>query len=252
MGVLFPKLVAEWQLSASEAAYIDRQQGCYCVFCSANLRIVALGSAICAVAGTSLPLREAVAAGIFSRWRILDCNGVEGISTALATLSGYQRADYPECDMRRLPFADGSFDLVIHSDTLEHVERPLVALEECRRVLSSHGRLCFTVPIVVGRLTRGREGLPFSYHGDPAAPRADFVVQTEFGADAWTLVFEAGFSNVSLSQVQYPSAIALTAWNSLPANPSSERRRSTGVQPAHETPQDPARCNGEYPESLGD
>src|SRR5208282_3830755 len=42
--------------------------------------------------------------------------------------------------------------LVIHSDTLEHVERPVRALEECRRVLAPGGRVCFTVPIIVGRL----------------------------------------------------------------------------------------------------
>jgi YHS domain-containing protein len=38
-------------------------------------------------------------------------------------------------------------------------------LTECRRVPRPGGVLCFTVPIVVGRLSRRREGLAKSFHG---------------------------------------------------------------------------------------
>lgn len=134
------------------------------------------------------------------------------MSAALAALPGYLRADYPDVDMRRLPYADGTFDLVVHSDTLEHVEHPVLALEECRRVLTANGRLCFTAPIIHGRLTRSRAGLEPSYHGNPAQGRDDFLVRTEFGADAWTYVFRAGFTDLALSQVDFPSAIAISAW----------------------------------------
>ena len=41
--------------------------------------------------------------------------------------------DFPAVDMHALPFHGKAFDLIIHSDTLEHVERPVRALEECRR-----------------------------------------------------------------------------------------------------------------------
>jgi hypothetical protein len=36
-GVLWPKLVREWRLSPSEAAYIDRQQGTACLGCHSSL-----------------------------------------------------------------------------------------------------------------------------------------------------------------------------------------------------------------------
>jgi len=211
--VLPSDLVAEWQLSSVERAYIDRQQGCACKACGANLRIIALGTAILQIVESTLSLRDTIASGALDPWRVLDCNGAEGISKELSILKHYFRADYPEYDMRALPFPDSSFDLVIHSDTLEHVEHPVLALEECRRVLSPVGRLCFTVPMIIGRLTRGRAGLPPSFHGDPAVDRDDYVVHTEFGTDSWTILMEAGFSNVTLSQVEYPCAIAFTAWN---------------------------------------
>jgi len=211
--VLWPALVAEWQLSAAERDYVDRQQGTACISCGANLRMIALANAIRATAGTERTLRDAVAAGVFADWRILDCNGAGAVSTELASLAHYRRADFPEYDMQSLPLADGSFDLVLHSDTLEHVEHPVLALEECRRVLAPKGRLCFTVPIIVARLSRSRAGLPPSYHGAQTTDADDFRVHTEFGADAWTLVHEAGFSDVTLSQVQFPCAVAITAWN---------------------------------------
>jgi hypothetical protein len=53
--------------------------------------------------------------------------------------------------------------------------------------------------------------LPQSFHGDPANPRQDYVVHTEFGADAWTYLFEAGFSDISMHAVEYPAALAFGA-----------------------------------------
>jgi ubiquinone/menaquinone biosynthesis C-methylase UbiE len=46
----------------------------------------------------------------------------------------------------RLPFADGSFDLVVCTETLEHVHDLQRFLSEVRRVLSPGGRLAVTTP----------------------------------------------------------------------------------------------------------
>jgi ubiquinone/menaquinone biosynthesis C-methylase UbiE len=101
---------------------------------------------------------------------------------------------------------------VVHSDTLEHVINPIHALMECRRVLKQTGGLCFTVPIIVGRMTRSRSGLPFSHHGNQATSADDYAVRTEFGADAWTYLMEAGFTTVSIHAVAYPAATAFLAF----------------------------------------
>ena len=211
--ILWPELVAEWCLSAEEAAYIDRQQGRHCVACGANLRIMALGRAVLTALGRDGgTVRGLAGAPDLAGLRVLDINGAESISDAIGALPGYLRGNYPEVDLLTLPYHDGRFDLLLHSDTLEHVLRPVRALEECRRVLAPGGRLCFTVPVVVGRLSRSREGMPPSYHGAPRTALQDHRVETEFGADAWAYVLRAGFERVTVSHVEFPAATAMTAW----------------------------------------
>lgn len=50
-------------------------------------------------------------------------------------------------DIQNLPFRSRSFDLVIHTDVLEHCENPQIALDSCLRVLKNDGSLIFTIPI---------------------------------------------------------------------------------------------------------
>lgn len=109
-----------------------------------------------------------------------------------------------------MSFEDPSIDIMIHSDTLEHVPDSRAALKESGRVLKPGGRLFYTVPIVVGRLTRTRRGLPASYHGKPESPRADYTVQTEYGADFWCEIFEAGFREVALTSLIFPASVAIS------------------------------------------
>jgi ubiquinone/menaquinone biosynthesis C-methylase UbiE len=142
---------------------------------------------------------------------ILEINEAGMLSPMLRNFPRYVFGAYPEVDIHRLPYKDDSFDLVVHSDTLEHVIDPVHALTECRRVLKPGGALCFTVPIVVGRMSRSRAGLPKSRHGASTTTADDFVVQTEFGADAWGYVMEAGFAEVQIHAVEYPAALAFLA-----------------------------------------
>lgn len=48
--------------------------------------------------------------------------------------------------MKKLPFKDQSFDTVIMSGVIEHLENPMKALEECKRVLKEDGRLLLETP----------------------------------------------------------------------------------------------------------
>lgn len=49
-------------------------------------------------------------------------------------------------DAIRLPFADGSFDVVITSEVLEHIQDDVTAIAEMVRVLKPGGRFAATVP----------------------------------------------------------------------------------------------------------
>lgn len=60
-----------------------------------------------------------------------------------------ERADHhslARADVRRLPFADNSFDIVTAMDIIEHIDDDKAATAEIRRVLKPGGRLFATVP----------------------------------------------------------------------------------------------------------
>jgi SAM-dependent methyltransferase len=209
--ILWDQLIGQWQLSPAETDYINRQQGKACDQCGANLRSIALANAIRAFLGAKTFLREAALSPRGKDLALLELNEAGSLTPVLKTFGRYVFGAYPEVDIHALPYADGDFDLVVHSDTLEHVMNPVHALTECRRVLKPDGALCFTVPMIVGRMTRSRDGLPNCYHGNPETQTDDLIVQTEFGADTWTYVLEAGFAEVSLHAVEYPAGLAFLA-----------------------------------------
>lgn len=208
--VLWKDLISEWELAPDEVDYIDRQQGTCCAGCGAQLRGNALAAAIRSYLQTTETLKEVVANSRYADIRILDLNGCLAVSDTLAALPGYVRADYPAIDMQEMPYANSSFDLVIHSDTLEHIPDPVRALKECLRVITEAGAICYTVPLIVGRLSRSRVGMLKSFHGRSGTDAEDFIVHTEFGADFWTYALQAGAHSVSVSSAEFPSAQAVT------------------------------------------
>jgi SAM-dependent methyltransferase len=207
--VLPPELIAEWALAPAEADYINHQQGFHCTACGSNLRAMALARAIVRSLHGSEPLAAFVRTNAARALRVLEINEAATLTPFLAQLPGHTIVHYPDVDMTALPQAAASFDLVCHSDTLEHVERPVSGLRECRRVLAPRGVLAYTVPLIVGRLTRRRDGLPPSYHlGSPGNP-APVRVWTEYGADAWLELLEAGFEEIRIVALAPPRAHAL-------------------------------------------
>ena len=210
VDVLSPALVAEWGLAAAEVAYVNRQQGRHCTRCRSTLRCMALATAILRFAGAPGTLADWVRTDAARALSVLEINEAGGVSAFLAQLPRREFALFPRVDMQALPHADGAFDLVVHSDTLEHVPDPVRGLAECRRVLREGGACVYTVPMIVGRLTRSRAGLPPSHHGTPA-DGAGYLVHTEFGADAWRWPLAAGFAEVRAVAVEAPAAHAFTA-----------------------------------------
>lgn len=211
VDVLWPELVQAWNLTPAEAKYIDVQQGTHCARCGSNVRSQALAKACIAFVGENGTLDECVRRDALRTRNVLEVNEAGSLTPWLSQLPHHVLAKYPECDLTRLPYPDETFDLVVHSDTLEHVPDPPQALRECRRVLTPRGACIFTVPVIVGRVTRSRTGLPPSFHGSPTCREEDFLVHTEFGADVWAMVIEASFATCELVPFRYPSGIAIIA-----------------------------------------
>jgi 2-polyprenyl-3-methyl-5-hydroxy-6-metoxy-1,4-benzoquinol methylase len=58
----------------------------------------------------------------------------------------YYRVDTIYFDGHNFPFPDESFEYVLHTEVLEHIQDPQQFLDECCRVLQPRGELFFSVP----------------------------------------------------------------------------------------------------------
>jgi SAM-dependent methyltransferase len=119
-------------------------------------------------------------------------------------------------DAERLTYADASFDLVTHTEVLEHVSDDARALAELRRVLRPGGWMLFTVPLY-GTTTveraRLREGviehlLPPVYHGDPARGGDPVLAFRDYGNEVVARLRAAGFVQAWIE----PADIASAPW----------------------------------------
>jgi len=203
--VLWPELIAQWELSPEWAAWFDRREGYACARCGANLRSGQLAeaviSAVEALTGKKAdtldelfddPLARALA--------IAEINSAGALHPFLSKCPKLRYSEFGATapgvaseDLTRLSYGDASFDLVITSETLEHVPDVDAALGEIRRVLKPGGFHVFTTPVIWDRpATRQRARLedghpvhllPPSHHGDPRQARSDHLVFYEFGAD---------------------------------------------------------------------
>jgi hypothetical protein len=214
--ILWKELIDEWRLAAHEVAYINRQQGLCCSDCRVMLRSMALAAAIMRSFAYDGLFKDFVRTDSARMLQVLEINEAGGLTPYLRELPGHVLRTYPQIDMMAIDYPDNVFDLVVHSDTLEHVADPRRGLSECKRILKAGGYCAFTVPIIVDRLTCCRTGLAPSYHGPPGDPTA-YLVHTEYGADLWKHVIQAGFQECRISSLEYPSAQALvgakSAWS---------------------------------------
>jgi len=207
--VLWSELIDSWQLAEYEVDYINRQQGLYCSACGNNLRSMALAAAVIRELSQEGSLKSLCCSA--TDVRLLEINRAGNLTDTFSKLRNHRLIEHPEFDLQDLQIENQSVDVVVHSDTLEHVSNPVRALSECRRVLRSRGKCIFTVPVVVDRLTRSRSGLTPSYHGREEAQTSDMLVMTEFGMDIWKIVLMAGYESCDIFAYEYPAAVVLIA-----------------------------------------
>jgi len=120
-------------------------------------------------------------------------------------------------DAGALPFADGSFDLVICSWVLEHLRNPEAVFAEVARVLRPGGRFIFLTPNAhhpipfINRLFSGKlqQALVGLFYGRAGGDTFPVVYRANTGKRLEALAEEAGMHRVSLVFVEDPTYLAL-------------------------------------------
>ena len=180
-----------------------RRESLWCGACGASLRVRRIADVLVEhYADRAETLAELVDEDRFAALRVAEINSIGTAHDVLARHPRLTYSEYPQEDVTALSYADACFDLVLTSDTLEHVPDWEQALRETRRVLRAGGRHVFTVPAVPSRATTGsREGLVPQYHAQASGllrllsrgAREDMLAYTDFGMDVPDRLRAAGF-----------------------------------------------------------
>lgn len=200
------RLVAMLGLSPRLAESLRRKESLDCAACGAKLRARRIARVILALypAGRARSVAAWARRPEVSGLRVAELNRVDGLHEALLGMPGMSFSDFREGvpggeyvegerneDLSALSYPDASFDLIITSETLEHVPDPDLALAEILRVLAPGGRHLFTVPVLPETLrTFARSpSEPIRHPGGDVG----YPVVTEFGLDLPEVLRAAGF-----------------------------------------------------------
>lgn len=108
-------------------------------------------------------------------------------------------------DVQRLTYTNGSFDLVTHTEVMEHVPDDLSAFAELRRVLKPKGLMLFTVPFsgqkeTIERARRNGDAVIHLtepvYHVDPWRNGLGILAFRDYGLDIVERLERAGFIDI--------------------------------------------------------
>ena len=228
-NVLWKELISEWELTQQWTDWFNIREGQYCVNCRCCARTHQLSIAILQElanhSGTSYTnLREAFKNQQIQQLVIAEINSLGNIHPFLAQSPNLWYSEFLSTNpairsenLESLSYSDNFFDVVLTSETLEHVPDIDKAFAEIHRVLKPGGKHIFTTPVVWDRpLTRIRASmsnnevihqLPPSYHGSKTKNQSDYLVFYEFGADVIERCKLAGFQVDLLRDQQNPSLV---------------------------------------------
>ncbi|MFZ4598551.1 MAG: class I SAM-dependent methyltransferase [Terrimicrobiaceae bacterium] len=238
--VISRKLATQWEIDSDWVRFFNEREGSLCLRCRNSRRSQYFSDCILRYArATNLTdatyLSHAVRMPRFARMAVAEINSCGRMHSVLSRLPLLSYSEYVggdalarSEDMMALSYRDNSFDIVLHSETLEHVPDTVKALREIFRVLRPGGACIFTVPVVGdGRATRTRavldDGLlkhllPPSFHGMPWGKKGDYLVFHEFGNDLIHTLSSVGFEAQLDRDTRNPALTCFTC-----CKPASER-----------------------------
>lgn len=196
------ELKRTWNISWQMTKVFNNREGLVCNNCGASKRAQSLAYGILKskFGFHQKSLKDWVIIANKKNLRVCELNSCHKLHETLLALKNLTFAEYgtqSEEDIQNLSYKSDNFDLVLHSETLEHVSEPGVAMEECRRVLNQNGLVIFTIPIIWNRKTKQRVYMVNgdlrkvdepSYHGYRTD---DYLVFYEYGRDADRLLGSA-------------------------------------------------------------
>jgi SAM-dependent methyltransferase len=229
---LWPELVRQWELTSQWETWFDQREGNHCAWCGVSVRSSQLAATIVQTANQQSGSAARNLHNLFKdththSMQIAEINSAGDLHKSLARCPGLRYSEYgsksakvPSEDLTRLSYADASFDLVITSDTIEHVPDIHLALREIYRVLRPGAAHVFTTPVIWDRPTRQRAVIRNgelvhlmapSYHGGAQDNKTDFLVFYEFGADFPDVCHEAGFELDMVRDNSNPALVTFIA-----------------------------------------
>ncbi len=93
----------------------------------------------------------------------------------------YPACDYRHADLYRMPFPDGTFDVVVMREVIEHFKRPADAVREVVRLLKPGGYFVLTTPNYDTWLLHLIEHTYNRFFGGSCKPYMDDVHPSRFG-----------------------------------------------------------------------
>lgn len=180
--------------------------------------------ALLARAGVRAPLRV-LDAGCGTGRNLLEfgvlgsIQGAEISSDAIKFCAARGIHDVTQAPIERMPFEDGSFDLILATDVIEHLADDRVALTELHRVAAPGARLLVTVPAY--RWLWGPHDEIYHHQRRYTLSR----LRTAVVASGWTPVLDSYFNSLLLA----PAAAVRLAGRARPAR--DDRRLDVNLTP---------------------
>lgn len=123
-----------------------------------------------------------------ARWVVSADRAEEAFREAALPGSGAGELRGVVADASRLPFQDGSFDLYVSFETIEHVEDDRAVVSEARRVLAPGGTFLCSTPerevISPGRTLSDRPDNPYHVR-EYSRPEFEALLRSGFGRLEW-------------------------------------------------------------------